>query len=91
MPRDNQDDRPSPEAEDAAEGRPGYGRDEWGMAEQSDWRGPGEMAGYRENGESTRARGFSQGTSGGQAPGEFREWGRRGDRGERRVGGEPSR
>ena len=68
--------------------RPGYGMDDRGM-EPREWRGPGEMPGYRDARERQRARAFSQNAaSGGQVPSEFREWGRSGDRGERRILGE---
>src|SRR5262249_14844820 len=57
--------------------------------EQGEWRGPGAGPGYREARDPRRVRGFSSGASaGGQVPGEIREWGRRGDRGERRIHGE---
>jgi len=69
--------------------RANYGIGDRGMDQQADWRGPGEMAGYREASDPRRARPFSQASnSGGQIPGEMREWGRRGDRGERRIQGE---
>lgn len=68
------------------QGDPGWG-DTWGAEEQTGWRGPGEMPGYRAS-ERVRPH-FHQSSSGGQIPGEFRNWSRgphagRGPRGYRR-------
>ena len=50
---------------------PSWGRS-WGMEEQTGWRGPGEMPGYRTA--RTARPHFQQGSSGGQSAGEYRNW-----------------
>lgn len=61
-----------PEPERRSNERPGYGRGEWGSAEQSGWRGPGEGPGYQQAGQ--RPQTFQQSSAGGQIPGEYRYW-----------------
>ena len=51
----------------------GRGYEQVGQEQQGGWRGPGEMPGYREGGRRGQ-QAFLQPTSGGQVPGEMRDW-----------------
>lgn len=51
----------------------GRGYEQVGQEQQGGWRGPGEMPGYRDAGRRG-TQPFLQPTSGGQVPGEMRDW-----------------
>ena len=53
----------------------GRGYEQVGQEQQEGWRGPGEMPGYRE-GSRRGQQAFLQPSSGGQVPGEMRDWDR---------------
>ena len=79
--RDRGADRGRESGEQAAERQRygGRGYEHVGQEQQGGWRGPGEMPGYRDAGRGA-SRPFLQPTSGGQIPGELREWDRPGRR-----------
>ena len=63
----------------------GRGYEQVGQEQQGGWRGPGEMPGYREGG-GRGQQAFLQPTSGGQVPGEMRDWERDRDPSTSRLG-----